>query len=85
MAAKCETSEPVNKPTAIVDQHLDQNILKCIIHQIKSGNIRKNTLADGSCGILYKFDGLTFCGQGVGKVAATFFPAIVIYFYFAWK
>ena len=40
------TSEPVKKPAAIVHQDLDQNILKCIIHQIKSNNIMNINMAD---------------------------------------
>ena len=40
------TSEPLHKPTATVEQPLDQQIIMHIIHQNKIENIRNCNIAD---------------------------------------
>ena len=50
MAVKLKTCRPiiceaVHKPADIVDQHLDQNMLKRILCQIKRDNMRNNYTA----------------------------------------
>ena len=66
---KCITSEPVHKPAAIGDQHLDQNIAKCIIHQIKRDNMRNNYMAD---------EVVAFCTNLYESSKGTLSPSCVI-------
>ena len=61
------TSEPAIKPAAIVDQHLRQNILPCIIHQIKSDNILNINMADEVVAFCKKLTAQRFLTKGAGK------------------